>query len=156
MNKDYITLDKAYQILNQKLFKHKLPKCNLLFCWGNTNTGAAFSPHHFGTNYFKNDLDTIKMNLNLLYIKSIEEILSYLVHEMVHLWQHHFGKSKTKYELSHDYEWANKMESIGLIPSDTGQEGGRKTGNKMNNYIDKTGKFYKVAKAIIKKYKYYE
>lgn len=60
---------------------------------------------------------------------------------MVHLWQHHFGKpTRSGY---HNREWANKMESIGLIPGDTGEEGGKQTGQKMTHYIEDGGKYEK-------------
>lgn len=48
---------------------------------------------------------------------------------MTHLWQYHFGKPGRRGY--HNKEWANKMESIGLMPSSTGQPGGDKTGDKM-------------------------
>ena len=65
--------------------------------------------------------------------------LSTLVHEMVHLWQHHSGKpSRTGY---HNKEWAAKMREIGLIPSDTGQPGGKDTGQKVSHYIADGGRF---------------
>lgn len=62
-----------------------------------------------------------------------EEVMQTLVHEMVHLWQYHFGKPGRRGY--HNKEWANKMESIGLMPSSTGQPGGKRTGDKMADYI---------------------
>lgn len=41
----------------------------------------------------------------------------------------------------HNKEWATKMESIGLKPSDTGQPGGKRTGQKVSHYIIEGGKF---------------
>jgi hypothetical protein len=50
-------------------------------------------------------------------------VLSTLVHEQAHLWQHHFGKpGRGRY---HNREWAAKMVEIGLIPSATGEPGGK-------------------------------
>ena len=58
---------------------------------------------------------------------------------MVHLWQHHFGKpSRAGY---HNKEWAEKMHAVGLHPSDTGQPGGKETGQQMTHYIAPGGPF---------------
>ena len=68
------------------------------------------------------------------------ELLQTLVHEMVHLWQHEFGKPS--HRTYHNKEWADKMESIGLMPSSTGRPGGKRTGQKMSDYPLKNGAFY--------------
>jgi len=58
---------------------------------------------------------------------------------MAHLWQHHYGRlSRSGY---HSAEWAAKMQTIGFMPSDTGQPGGKITGQRMTHYIDEGGKF---------------
>src|SRR5262249_12419236 len=41
----------------------------------------------------------------------------------------------------HNKQWANKMEEIGLKPSSTGKEGGKRTGQKVSHYIIDGGKF---------------
>ena len=65
--------------------------------------------------------------------------MSTLVHEMVHSYQHHFGKpSRAGY---HNVEWGTKMVEIGLMPSNTGKEGGGKTGQQMTHYILDDGPF---------------
>ena len=56
---------------------------------------------------------------------------------MVHLWQHHFGERPRK--AYHDKQWAAKMREIGLIPTATGELGGKETGQKMSHLIDETG-----------------
>jgi predicted SprT family Zn-dependent metalloprotease len=76
-----------------------------------------------------------------------EEILSTLVHEMCHVWQIDVEKEKsTKY---HDKSWGLVMESLGLIPSNTGKEGGKKTGIQMTQYIEEQGKFIYFAKEFL-------
>ena len=58
---------------------------------------------------------------------------------MVHLWQHIFGKpSRGRY---HNVQWAKKMKEIGLYPSDTGEAGGKETGDKVSHYIINDGRF---------------
>jgi predicted SprT family Zn-dependent metalloprotease len=68
---------------------------------------------------------------------------------MAHLWQQDHGKpSRANY---HNKEWARKMEEIGLIPSSTGKEGGKKTGQKMTHYIMSNGPFTKAFNDLSKK-----
>jgi len=68
----------------------------------------------------------------------------------VHIWQEEFGKpSRTGY---HNQQWARKMETIGLMPSDTGNPGGKKTGQHMSDYPIKEGKFMKALQRMPKKY----
>lgn len=78
--------------------------------------------------------------------RTTTDILSTLVHEQVHLWQAHFGKpSRSGY---HNAEWANKMVTIGLIPSDTGRPGGRA---KMSHYTDENGRFSQYCQELLGK-----
>jgi len=91
------------------------------------------------------DIHEISLNPNGLDRNDIEWQAT-LVHEMCHLWQHDFGKpSRSNY---HNKEWANKMEAVGLIPSATGKEGGKKTGQGMTHYIDPNGRFIKAFNAL--------
>ena len=41
----------------------------------------------------------------------------------------------------HNKEWAAKMREIGLIPTDTGQPGGKETGQKVTHMIERGGTF---------------
>ena len=92
-------------------------------------------------------MDEIALNPAHFQGRTTEEILSTLVHEMVHQWQAWFGKpSRSGY---HNKEWADKMESVGLMPSDTGQPGGRRTGQKVTHYIVAGGSFERVTADLI-------
>src|SRR5262245_50122233 len=52
---------------------------------------------------------------------------------MVHCWQEHFGKpGRARY---HNHEWADKMEALGLMPSDTGEENGKRVGQRVRHYV---------------------
>jgi len=67
-------------------------------------------------------------------------ILSILVHEMAHHWQ--ATKSPKKARLGyHDRIWGKEMKRVGLHPSNTGEEGGRETGQQMAHYIVEGGMF---------------
>ncbi len=84
-------------------------------------------------------VDEIALNPATFPGRTAVEILSTLVHEMAHLWQHHYGTpSRGAY---HNREWAAKMRAVGLIPSSTGQPGGKETGQKMTHYIEAGGPF---------------
>jgi SprT-like family len=75
------------------------------------------------------------------------QTLSTLVHEMVHLWQHHFGKpSRAGY---HNRDWAVKMRAIGLIPTSTGEPGGKETGQQVTHYIEPGGRFERACAAFL-------
>jgi hypothetical protein len=66
---------------------------------------------------------------------------------MTHLWQHHFGTpSRTGY---HNRQWAAKMREIGLIPTATGQPGGKETGQSMTHFIEAGGAFLATGAAIL-------
>ncbi len=84
-------------------------------------------------------VDEIAMNPVYFSIRTIKATLSTLVHEMVHQWQFHFGKAGRRGY--HNKEWAALMERVGLMPSDTGQPGGRKVGQSMTHYIITGGAF---------------
>jgi predicted RNA-binding Zn-ribbon protein involved in translation (DUF1610 family) len=60
---------------------------------------------------------------------------------MVHHWQEHCsGKKRQRYSY-HDREWAAKMKSMGLQPSNSGMVGGKETGVRMSHYILDDGPF---------------
>jgi predicted SprT family Zn-dependent metalloprotease len=87
--------------------------------------------------------DELALNPDAFAGRSDKEILSTLVHEMCHLWQHHFGRpSRAGY---HNKEWAEKMLEVGLIPSDTGAPGGKQTGQHVTHYIRTGGPFDRAA-----------
>ena len=88
----------------------------------------------------ENRLDEITLNPDHLK-RGAKATASTLVHEMVHLWQQHCGNpSRTGY---HNREWADMMERVGLIPSDTGTPGGKRVGQRMTHYVQPGGVFEK-------------
>lgn len=88
------------------------------------------------SNGLKNHFGTL-MPLTLInWVKSGASPFHY---EMVHCWQHCYGKpSRRAY---HNQEWAKKMIAVGLMPSDTGEPGGKQVGQKMLDYPLAKGKF---------------
>lgn len=99
-------------------------------------------------NHKKVKSDELAINPQYFATFPLLEIFQTVAHEMVHLWQFHFGfPSRTGY---HNKEWARKMEEIGLMPSDTGMPGGRITGQQMNDYPLPGGRFIQVVKGLAK------
>ena len=132
----------AYDYFNETLFENSLSPCLLNFSRKSKALGF-FAPECWsdGTHY----THEISLNPDLLE-RPLEDIFSTLVHEMAHQWQQDFGTpSKGGY---HNREWSDKMIAIGLIPSDTAQPGGKKTGSSMSHYIDQNGAFKRVFEAM--------
>lgn len=75
------------------------------------------------------------------------ETMQTMVHEMCHLWQHHFGTpGRGRY---HNEEWAARMEAVGLMPSSTGQPGGKRTGDMMADYALSGGRFLEACSELL-------
>jgi len=147
-SKQFSTLETVFDYYNKELFDGKLNDC-LINMSRKKGAWGFFKPESWqGEKKDKKDIHEISLNPNGLDRNDIEWQAT-LVHEMCHLWQHDFGKpSRSNY---HNKEWANKMEAVGLIPSATGKEGGKKTGQGMTHYVDPNGKFIKAFNALKEK-----
>lgn len=140
-----LELQHAYDVFNRELFQGELPMCMLTLQREKTSVGY-FSAARFG-NRLGQHTDEIALNPTYFSVVTILETLQTLVHEMVHLWQHHFGEpGRGRY---HNGEWAKKMEAIGLMPSDTGQPGGKRVGDQMSDYAIEGGEFLRVARMLL-------
>lgn len=134
----YAFVQDAYDFFNDRLFAGKLPPC-LLTLQREKNTMGYFSSNRWQGGG-KQVVHEIALNPAFFITHKPLELMQTLVHEMVHLWQHEFGKPS--HRAYHNTEWANKMESIGLMPSDTGEPGGKRTGQRMSDYPIEGGAFY--------------
>ncbi|MDB4727836.1 SprT-like domain-containing protein [Saprospiraceae bacterium] len=142
-------LNNAYQYFNQVLFDGLLPGCILNFS-RKKNTHGFLAPERW-RKVGESEYSTHEISLTptTLYREPVE-VFSTLVHEQVHLWQWDFGNpSRSGY---HNREWANKMIEVGLMPSDTGKEGGKQTGQRMTHYIIPDGAYEKAFKKMPEKY----
>ncbi len=132
----YGELTKAYEYFNRELFDNRLPACVIVM---HRKKGAA---GYFWADMWEdgsNKADELALNPDTLKARTTYEILSTLVHEQCHVEQFHFGTpSRNGY---HNKEWGTMMERVGLIPSDTGAEGGKRTGQKMTHYEEIGGRF---------------
>lgn len=145
----YNELQHAYQHYNNILFAGRLPPCLITLQRKGARVMGYFSPTRFAHRSGKQKLDEIAMNPMHFRTRNDVEILQTLVHEMVHLWQAHFGKpSRGGY---HNNEWATQMETIGLMPSSTGRPGGARTGQAMNDYPQTDGPFVQATNALLAK-----
>jgi hypothetical protein len=143
----YAELQEAFDFFNAELFADVLPAC-LITLQRQKRTQGYFSADRF-TNRDGTRVDEIAMNPSYFAVQSIMECLQTLVHEMGHSWQSHFGSpGRTRY---HNKEWADKMQNIGLMPSDTGRPGGKKTGDCMSDYVIPGGPFERAYKQLITK-----
>jgi hypothetical protein len=149
---NYETLQFAWAFFNERLFDDQLPPCMITLQRFHKSSG------YFVPNGWQDENGTIsdEISLNPAYMRhciaegDLETPLSTLVHEQCHQWQHHYGfrKSLRGY---HNIEWARKMESVGLIASDTRDEGGKQTGYRMSHYIEDGGRFDVACQELIKR-----
>jgi predicted SprT family Zn-dependent metalloprotease len=146
-SRTYTSLDAAYDHFNRELFAGTLPPC-LITMQRHKGAYGYFSGGRFASTDNPNEVtDEIALNPAHFASRPTAGTLSTLVHEMAHLWQHHQGTpSRTGY---HNKEWAAKMREIGLIPSDTGQPGGKDTGQKVTHYVEEGGRFERACSAYL-------
>mgnify|MGYP002712981825 CR=1 FL=1 len=134
----YSELQEAFEHFNAALFDGALPPC-LITLQRERRTFGYFSRNRFIQRASREQVDEIAMNPSYFGIRSIAETLSTLVHEMVHQWQFHHGQPGRRGY--HNKEWAARMEAVGLMPSDTGEPGGKRVGERMTHYVIEGGAF---------------
>jgi len=141
----YDPLQLAYEALNRALFEGALPNCLITLQRHKKSYG-----YFCGDRFARTDgtlSDEIALNPSHFRDRPQQEVLATLAHEMVHLWQHHFGKpGRGRY---HNLEWAEKMKAIGLQPTSTGKEGGAETGDVMDHMIVADGPFDRTARKLL-------
>jgi hypothetical protein len=129
---EYGNFQAAFDWFNTHLFDGELPHC-LITLQRHPRYGGYYSHKKFESRMREGEIDEIALNPNCFKDRSDAWIISVLVHEMAHEWQYRFGKpSRRGY---HNREWADRMESLGLMPSDTGEPGGKRTGQRCSHYI---------------------
>ena len=143
---EYDLFQQAYDYFNDRLFAGQLPPC-LITLQRKKGAYGYFSGDRFESRTnAETTTDEIAMNPAHFHQGDLET-LDTLVHEMCHLWQHHFGKiSRGGY---HNKEWATKMLDIGLTPSSTGKPGGKMTGQKVSDFITPGGLFESEARGLL-------
>lgn len=143
---EYTVFQRAFDHFNTALFGGALPDC-LITLQRERGARGYFWASQFSARSEDVATDEIALNPATFGGRSDAEILSTLVHEMCHLWQHHAGSpSRSGY---HNREWAAQMRAVGLIPSHTGQPGGRETGQKMTHFIEPGGQFARACAELL-------
>lgn len=141
----YTEFSEAYDFYNERLFNARLPGC-LFTMQRKAHTYGYFSSKRFVSRAGR-QADEIALNPEVFAVVPLVEILQTLVHEMTHQWQQHFGTpGRRRY---HNKEWGDMMESVGLMPSHTGQPGGRKTGEQMMDYVIEGGPFDRATRELV-------
>lgn len=141
----YAELQFAYDTFNRRLFDNQLPDC-LITLQREKRTYGYFSADRFG-NRQGDTVGEIALNPTYFAVVPLVEIMQTLAHEQTHIWQQHFGNpGRGRY---HNEEFANKLESIGLMPSSTGQPGGKHTGDSMADYAIEGGLFLQVCRELL-------
>ncbi len=143
----YTSLTTAYDFFNRELFGGGLPPC-LLTMQRHKGAFGYFSGERFASIADPKEVtDEIALNPTHFATRKPVEVLSTLAHEMVHLWQHHYGKPPRKGY--HDKQWAAKMHEVGLIPTATGERGAKETGQKMTHFIEKNGRYARAVSKLL-------
>lgn len=135
----YTLLQEAFDHYNETLFDGSLPAAVITIDSRSGKFHGLYQTEKMESTDNKDEkLSVITLQADTMN-RDPEIVLSTFVHEMAHHWQYAFGTpSRNGY---HNKEWADKMESIGLTPSNTGEPGGKRTGSQMTHYITPGGKF---------------
>jgi predicted SprT family Zn-dependent metalloprotease len=145
---EYGALEDAFDFLNAKLFDGMLQNVQLVY-GRRAHSGGHFAPDRFTYRVGNGGCEhELSLNPDAFVGRTNEWIVSILLHEMCHLWQHQFGKKKRKNYSYHDKEWAMQMKALGLMPSNTGAVGGKETGQKMSHYIIPGGAYQQTFAAL--------
>lgn len=133
----YLNLEEVFRFLNEALFDKALP--DVLLTMQRRNSDGYFAPKRF---QHRQDgemmVDEIALNPDR-FDREDADILAAFAHDLCHLWQQYYGKPGRKGY--HNREWADKMIEIGLMPSHTGQADGKRTGQRISQYILAGGRF---------------
>lgn len=142
----YPELQRVFNFFNEHLFDGKL-SAPLFVLESSVRFAGYFSKDKYVSADGTRKTHQIALNPAAFHESSIKDNLSTILHEMCHQYQSEYGKEPRR--CYHDRQWADYMEERGLIPSDTGLPGGKRTGQRMNHYIEQGGKFDKLAEQLI-------
>ena len=138
-------LVKAYRYFNRELFGDVLPE-PVITLNRRPNTEGYFSAQRF-IRMDETTTHEIGLNPATFATRSLMHVLGTLVREMVNVSTYTAGKAGRKGY--HNKHWSETMEAVGLLPTRTGEFGGKKTGVKLKHIIVKDGPFETTAKVLI-------
>jgi hypothetical protein len=149
---EYTTLDDAYSYLNKHLFDNKLPECIITLQRGKPRMLGHFCFEKFESRENGKKVSELELNPDNFNDRSDLDILSTIAHEMAHVYQHHILDEHPRNGY-HDKTWGLVMKDVGLYPSNTGEQGGKETGQQMTHWIIQGGKFEIAAGAFLLNHK---
>lgn len=142
----YQALLAAYDHFNRELFESQLP--DIIFTVQRQKDLLGYFAADRWASPAGDKCHEIAINPAHMGQSRVIEVLQTLVHEMVHCWQHCYGKpGRSSY---HNKEWAYKMIAVGLQPSTTGAPGGDTVGQHMSDYPIEKGPFMVACLSLVK------
>lgn len=146
-NRQYVTLAAAFDFFNRRLFDGQLPPAFITLQRKAGSHGYYSAQRFEGREQADQETDELALNPGTFAGRTDTDILSTLVHELVHHWQQHFGTpGRGRY---HNHEWADRMEALGLMPSHTGEPGGKRVGQRMTHYVLADGPFARACQELL-------
>ncbi|MGE0284100.1 MAG: sprT domain-containing protein [Rhizobiaceae bacterium] len=141
----------AFSFFNERLF-HGVLSNSLITLSNRPRALGYFCPRAFED---RDGAVAHQIAMNPTWFEACGDVgsLSVLVHEMQHQWREDHGPLNRKGSKGrggyHDLVWADAMERAGLMPSDTGQPGGKRTGFRVSHYIVENGPFDRVCRELL-------
>ena len=131
----------AYDYLNAGLFANVLPPCQIVLLYDYCAAGKFIAPPLRG-------MPGSRIVLHRQFFETVhrEPAMQVLVHQMLHLWQFHFGLPTP--EMAHNEEFAKLAISIGLMPTATSGKFGAKVGDHVIDYVVPGGPFERHVRAM--------
>lgn len=144
----YAELQYVYDYFNMRLYDGQLDECLITLQRQSKCMGYMSFERFNSVKDGSKKAHELALNPDAFGVTPIIELFQTIVHEQNHCWQQYYGKQLSKRSY-HNQEFADKLESIGLMTSDTGQPHGKRTGEKMADYPIPDGLFLKVCEEII-------
>jgi hypothetical protein len=139
---EYGGLQAAYEFFNAELLDGALPNVFITYQRRARMLGYFHAERFIGRPGTRDDErrhSELALNPDGFINRSDRDVLSTLLHEMVHVWEVENGTAPKRHY--HNKIWAAKMKAVGLYPSNSGMVGGRETGVQIHHYILDGGPF---------------
>lgn len=109
----YMALVRGFDFFNSHIFQCRLPPC-LITLRPHGRVDGYFQAGRFGHRDGSSITDEIGLNAQYFKDRSTTQIMTTLVHQMVHVLQHHYGKKPSRNGNYHNEDFAKAMDAIGL------------------------------------------
>jgi hypothetical protein len=142
----YLSLEDAFAHFNRDLFGAELLPVIFTLQHKGPRSPGYFAPKRFIARQSDYKLGELALN-PILFLQPLPTVLQILVHQMTHAWQQ--GSEHAPRAGYHDKSWATKMFQLGLHPSETGEPGGRTTGQRMSQFMIPGGLFERSLQGLL-------